>query len=293
MQYSYDTIIIGAGLFGSVIARTLRAAGQTVFMIDSDHAARGSKPAACLMKPSWLRAFTKKQREEQFRHLDELYGLKELDFATAGGVKLKVPWVDPAKVLAEKRVIDHWHYISDGPGGWWLMCEKDVHIAKNLVIAAGVWTSEVLKKVANTDMKCLPVDVRALAGKALLFPEASLDQPFIKPWAPFKQIVAFNRGDGLWAGDGSSIIAKNWTGEKSEAVDRRCFDAVSARHSWAAGSWDSRVPLFGLRPYVKAMNGNPAYLREHFPGLWVATGGAKNGTMGAAWCALELKEKFT
>ena len=25
-------------------------------------------------------------------------------------------------------------------------------------------------------------------------------------WAPYKQIVAFNRGDGLWAGDGTSHV---------------------------------------------------------------------------------------
>jgi hypothetical protein len=36
----------------------------------------------------------------------------------------------------------------------------------------------------------------------------------------------------------------------------------------------------------------PCYLAEVRPQLWVATGGAKNGTLAAAWCAHELVQKL-
>jgi hypothetical protein len=46
------------------------------------------------------------------------------------------------------------------------------------------------------------------------------------------------------------------------------------------------LPKTGHRPYVKGAQ--PCYLKEHASGLWVVTGGAKNGTIASGWAASEL-----
>jgi glycine/D-amino acid oxidase-like deaminating enzyme len=143
--------------------------------------------------------------------------------------------------------------------------------ARTVVVAAGIWTELLLPEVKQ----------RGLAGMAFLWPGEKIEVPFVRPWAPFKQIVAFNREDGLWAGDGTSIVWKNWSVKHEEATWRRCTSAVGVEAEPAR--------IFGVRPYHSM---KPCYLGEVRPRLWVATGGAKNGTLAAGWCAHELVEKL-
>jgi glycine/D-amino acid oxidase-like deaminating enzyme len=49
--------------------------------------------------------------------------------------------------------------------------------------------------------------------------------------------------------------------------------------------------LTGLRPYVPGAK--PCVLAEPHPGLWVVTGGAKNGTAAAGWAARKLSEALS
>jgi glycine/D-amino acid oxidase-like deaminating enzyme len=282
---AYDTIIIGGGLFGSVITRALKDIGQDVLVLDQGHQARGSSAAACLMKPSWLGALSKDQQRRCLTLLDDMYGVQDLIFKVGPG-KATVHWVPPKSILVgwgvREAIVSTIRRCDRG----WETYYKDggVDVARRLIVAAGVWTDDVLMKVHKYPLA--HTLVQAQAGLALLFPRTTV-LPEISPWAPYKQLVKFNRGDGAWAGDGSAIKEANWDAERHAKVRDRIV-----RYIHPEGIVPPPKELYGLRPYVKEMGGQPAYLREHAPDLWVATGGAKNGTIGAAWCATELKERF-
>lgn len=271
MPERYDVLVIGAGLFGSIIAKALRDQGRSVLVVDDARKDAGSRPAACLMKPSWFSGLGKDVYEPSLRLLDRLYGLQEIRFRVPAG-HVSVHWVDPAKVLQPSDAVHTVRAVRARPGiGWSAVC-SDVfgYHAKLIVVAAGIWSSLLA-----------PVNVVGQAGLALLWPGKTIKEPFVNVWAPYRQLVAFNRGDGLWVGDGTSV--RNWS-EKYRM-------ASMARSRRAAGMpKEDPVELFGYRPYVA--DAKPCVLKEIRSGLWVATGGAKNGTLVAGWCAHQLLEKL-
>ena len=260
-------VVVGGGLFGSIISRELRRQGADVMTIDAGRENAGSKPAACLMKPNWFSGLGKAITEPALELLDRNYGLQDITFHA--GTKLlpaTVHWVPPSLVLAEEVHRDRVTSVGEDH----VVTERRGRVeAELIVVANGVWASEL-------------IDVPGLKGRsgsAFLWPNARIKQPFIHPWAPYKQVVAFNRGDGLWVGDGRSIKPDNWTTEHSLESRGRCSGRVGMEPTAAS-------ELHGIRPYVA--DAKPAYLRQPSRRVWVATGGAKNGTLAAAWCAHEI-----
>ena len=271
-----DVIVIGSGLFGQIITAKLRKDGHEVAMVDSHRPNAGSKPAACLMKPSWFSSLGKRVYTPSLELLDDLYGVQDVEFKVVGA-STTVHWIDPATILCETPI--HMHVDKVGPGEIMvsggaaypdLAPEAPYFNATTIIVAAGVWSSELV-----------PVPgLRGLAGSAFRWPGAKIKEPFINPWAPYKQIVAFNRGDGAWVGDGSAIKQENWDEMRSHQAGRRCANAVGLPLPGA-------LELHGIRPYVPRVK--PCYLTFE-PGLVVATGGAKNGTIAAGWCAHKISE---
>lgn len=274
----YDVAVIGAGIFGSLITRALKKAGMSVVTIDAGLPSSGSRPAACLMKPSWFSSLGRETYEPALKKIDELVGVSEIAFKLLPTkAQATVYWADPAKVLLGVLdvdvVIGRVKQIVSTTIGYQLDLQDDDAIsAKRVVIAAGVWTPLLSE-----------VQVTGMAGTAWLWANEHIDQPLIQPWAPFKQIVAFNRGDGLWVGDGTSI--KRWNDNYRLGSKIRCMGAVKKSLSKKA---DEPRVLFGYRPYVSRTDGKPCLLQQTRPGLWVATGGAKNGTLAAGWAADQL-----
>lgn len=276
-----DTIVIGAGLFGSVIAAKLRYDGHDVVVIDSYEPNAGSKPAACLMKPSWFSGLGKEVHEPSLQLLDQLYGVMDLQFRV-GLVKTTVHWCKPSDILQVPEVDAKVMGVVPAAKGY------DVTVrylgtnrvgtfhAERVVVAAGIWSAELVP--LNTKMT-------GQMGMALLFTEQYIEEPFIHAWAPYRQLVAFNRGDGLWVGDGTAIKQENWDEAREREVMLRCQKALCNVGHPSEGMRSLR----GIRPYVK--DAKPCLLEELSPGLWVATGGAKNGTIAAGWCAHEIARR--
>jgi glycine/D-amino acid oxidase-like deaminating enzyme len=269
-----DAIVIGAGIFGSLITQALRQSGLEVFVVDARRDGAGSPPAACLMKPGWYSALGKDIYAPSLQKLDSLVGVQELTFRVNKLKSTTVQWCNPKRVLlpqidltaAVKR-------IDRAAGGWQVVFARaspfpEPVVAKLVVVAIGVWTPILFSEIK----------VEGQAGVAWLWPEEIIEEPFIEVWAPYKQIVAFNRGDGLWVGDGTSV--RNWNAGRREASRRRCVGALPQKPSTGP------IELFGYRSYVS--DSRPCLLRELKPGLWVATGGAKNGTLAAGWCADQI-----
>lgn len=277
----HDTIIVGAGLFGQVIAAHLRALGQDVLALDARAPRSGSQPSACLMKPSWFSGLGRSVYEPALEVLDRLYGVQELSFKLWPALRVdSVKWVDPTQVLSQEfegrlvRRVGH-GFVESGRG---LNLQR--HTARTVVVAGGVWTNHVLHSSGLPEIPGL----QGKMGLACVWAHHRIDEPFIRPWAPYKQLVAFNCGSlGLWVGDGTAIKPDNWTQARENQSIRRCTQAV--------GLEQEPHIMRGIRPYVPGAK--PCYLEQVVPGVWVATGGAKNGTIAAGWCAHRLGEELT
>lgn len=271
----HDAVIIGGGLFGQVIARGLRRQGRDVLVLDNREADAGSRPAACLMKPSWFSSLGKDVYDPALHILDELYGLCDLEFVTRPKlVRVKVHWVPPSEILGGRARNAQAVRVDSGL----VVLETGEAITTRLVVvAAGIWTERLLPQYRQVGQK----------GVAFRWSDAHIPQPFIQPWAPYRQLVAFNRGDGLWVSDGTAIKAENWTLERLDVSRLRATKSVS-RH--IAGRWPSDI-MTGIRPYAKGHK--PCLLEEveGMRGVWVASGGAKNGTLAAGYCAHIIRER--
>lgn len=289
----HDAIVVGAGLFGQIITKALRAQGRDVLLLDGKRRLAGSGPAACLMKPSWFSSLGKRVYDPSLRLLDDIYGIQELEFDLRPKVlkqariariaRCLVSWVDPSEILGP---VAHYAQVeSVGPG--WVQTPAARLEAKLVIVAAGIWTERLLPQYPQVGQR----------GIAFLWTGLCLARPFIQPWAPYRQLVAFNRGDGIWVGDGISIKMENWTDERERQSLERCREALDiatmrkGHKPKGEGLFHRAVPivLHGIRPYAKGHS--PCLIEEVSPGLWVASGGAKNGTLAAGYCAHVIRER--
>lgn len=264
-----DIAVVGGGLFGSIIARAFE--GRNVAVFDDAQPTAGSRPAACLLKPSWYSSLGKEVYQPALKLLDEFYGVADLRFATRLG-KVVVHWCDPKQILQPPTHRVRVSSVTRRNDSFVVRADKE-YLAKTVIVTAGIWTPLLVPMLGTR--------LIGQAGVAFLWPEETVEKPFIKVWAPYRQLVVFNRGDGVWAGDGTAIRAENWSAKYDNACAVRCSTAFPAK--------SERRRLFGVRPYA---NVSPCYLKEHSPGLWVATGGAKNGTIAAGWCADQLRKRL-
>lgn len=281
----HDAIVIGAGLFGQVIAAQLRSLGMETMLVDNAEPKAGSLPSASLMKPSWFANMGAQYTDPALKLLDRIYGVHELKFKVGPAKIGGVMWCDPRQIMVPEAVLADVAWVDRGVVSLrergdpqrqprYQTERRVIHKAKLIVVAAGVWSS-----------KLLPVPgLTGKMGAAVRYKDTQIGEPFIRPWAPYKQLVAFNLGPDLWVGDGSAIKPENWTEERQAKTVERC--------SILGHRPGSRI-LIGTRPYVpkKYLNGQPCYLEEREPWLWIATGGAKNGTIAAGWCAHEIGKR--
>lgn len=272
-----DAIIIGAGLFGATIARALQAQGRSVTVFDDNRPLSGSGPSGCLMKPSWFSGMGKHVTEPALELLHRLYNVRTVEFRVHPlKVMAKSLWIPNREVLdrADLNVVST-RVTRVLPGTTAPVVELNSEhfwTAPLVVIAAGFWSS-------------LLTPVPGLVGKqGVSFSwRAQVKEPSIRPWAPYKQTVVFNDSDGtVWGGDGSAIKPENWTCER----EGECVARVARSAGLPPLLAVSRV---GIRPFVKSAG--PCLVENRGNGLWVATGGAKNGTVAAGWAAYRIAKE--
>lgn len=266
----YDVCVIGAGLFGQIIAAKLRSLSAYVLLLDVGKKGAGSPPAACLMKPGWFAAMGREVYDPALETLDDLYGLRNVEFSFHGK-RTNLHWVPPSEILSKEFTKCEVTRIRKG-------CVTtnlgDIR-AKHIVVAAGIWSRDLVPGMP---------EIIGKAGVSFTWSHRQIAQPFIKLWAPYKHLTAFNiTDDEVWVGDGRTILDRNWR----EYHTRECLIRCSKEAGLPA---NEATPIYGIRPYVKTSR--PCYLKFHEPGIWVATGGAKNGTIAAAWCANELEHQL-
>lgn len=275
-------VVVGAGLFGSVIAAHLRTLGHEVTVVADQREGMGSTPAACLMKPSWASSMSSEDYDAAVNLLSALYGVKLLEFDTPPfRAIVTAHWVDPKTVLQEP---DRLAKVLDWGEGWVELGNAATGIrgemltAEHVIFATGQWAGDFTTGLELTGK----------GGWSFLVEGELEGRGLIQPWAPYKQLVAFQIDPkNIWVGDGSALKAESMTFERAQASRERCLKALHNRLK-PLGS-RRVVELKGFRPYVKGLK-EPACIRPVGPRQTVVTGGAKNGTLGAAWAARRIGE---
>lgn len=291
-------IVIGAGLFGQIIARGLKEQGHEVLILDNKQPEAGSPPAACLIREEWCGKLGAGVYESSMKWLERRYVTyskelvqfpnRTLDHAQKGK-RISCTWYDPNQLMpyqaytiaVDKVTLDYGGsvvvsgMVPNMVDGVLSTHHRESTKADLVVVAAGVWSQELVPWV--------DLGITGKAGIAYLYPDV-MQPGFIVPWAPYKQIVGFHRGDGYWISDGSAILRKNFSEERKQQSFERC--ALTPKEAKECLNFQT---LFGIRPYTKEL---PCFCREVAPKLWVAVGARKNGTLLGAYCAKKIQESL-
>ncbi len=262
-------VIVGAGLFGSMAAKACRMAGHTVTIIDDGRPSSGSRPAACLMKPTWLMNLGPLAKPG-LESLGRMYHIMNLEFTTWMNIKVPIQWVDPKTILERYPTVETVQWIGNG-----VVETSHRRFYGHVLVATGCWANELINGIE---------EVKRLTGVALTY-SGERDKPVITSYAPFKQAISFVRDLGTtWFGDGTAILAKNWGTEYIEQSIRRAEQLHGLKEDRLFAQ------CIGERPIVKSHQG----LFEQVSGkTWVVTGGGKNGTVLAAYYAKKFVEAIS
>lgn len=269
-----DTIVIGAGIIGATVTAALRKRGLDVLNLDDGRPLSGTAPSGGHLRPSWFGGMGKEQYEPAMQLLDETWRLKEETLSLWPlGNKVTVYRVDTDQVIRSERTqgrVTGVRCLQNFPIVTWDSGEERCRL---LVVSAGAWCHELLSEIKTTAKQGVSFRI-----------QGTLEQPLIRPWAPYKQVVCHQQGEHeIWAGDGSAILPQNWTVKRTQECYGRCLDALGINKD----STSFRA-LTGLRPYADKPKEEPCLLKQLGPRAWVATGAGKMGTIAAGFVACKL-----
>lgn len=300
MQDRYDVVIIGAGLFGQTIRKMAQGLGMSTLTIDDDRSMSGSKPAGCLIKPSWLASMSKPDQNLGMAALEKYWGVNQLEFRAGmmGATKRVSVWqVPPDRILAMPpdlravvRGLTRFNDVNvqvqlEFGGG--MASHVSAVSARHVVVATGM-SAESLVQTSGYLCHFPKMELKGKAGASFRVPDRMMLENIIRPWAPYKQIVAYAMPEmpspTIWVGDGSTVKPENLDANRLLDSERRCLGVVGL------SAWPQLSRRIGVRPYANTY-GKPCYFEQWGP-ITVVTGGAKNGTIAAAWAAAQLEEQW-
>src|SRR5690606_3724879 len=250
-------------------ARLARARGIPVTVVDSGEAWAASPASGCVLAPSWLSSLTRAQINVAMDVLEELFTVHALDFRTnLVKARFAARRVETAEVLVEPGVRAR---VGRGQKGCVERGGGGELGGDGVLVAAGIGAADLVPAPP----------IRALWGASLRFPDATLPEPRLHMYAPYRQAVSFQMANGgVWFGDGTALVTGTWQREADERAKRTIARAEDL--------FDLRGPVgrSGARPYVEGHKAG--YFYKAAPRVWVSTGGAKNGTVLAAAQAAEF-----
>lgn len=276
-----DVVVVGGGLFGSAAYHALERAGCDVLMVDDMRLGRGSEPAGCLMKPSWLSSLSKEQILQSMDQLDELYGVESVPFnlLPTRSLALDIKRVRPSQVLAPKKFHRYSKVVSVAQVNKVVSvrtADDTYFYAKHVILACGQWGNQLAPTLA----------VKAQWGWSFLWDKVWPGPGILQPWAPYRQLIGFQIEPSLvWSGDGTALKAESFTNDRLAVSLNRVASALG----YSVEQDGPRV-LAGGRPYAERTPGLPCVF-EQDRRIFLINGGAKNGTIAAGWCAAELVKR--
>lgn len=268
-----DCIVVGCGIIGATIALALRAQGREVTIFDANKLKAGTTPSGGHLKPSWFGGMSKQDYEPAMELLDNVWGLKEEQFKIWPVGSTTVFRVDTDVVKKTQYTAASVTNINlQAAVPMVTLSTGEAHKCRLLIVATGVWAAGFFPEIKIT----------AKQGVSFRF-NGTLLRPFIKPWAPFKQVVAHQQASNeIWVGDGSAILESNWTTERTAQCQTRCKSTLGK----VASALPSQT-LVGLRPYVESGK-DPCLFKQVSPRCFVVTGAGKSGTIAAGWSARKI-----
>lgn len=286
-----NVIVVGGGLFGSVITKVLRSRGVEVTVIDSDDKLAGWKAAGIVLVPSRIpmtlnaairkeydpeSTYTKPERTAGVNLLRALYpGHRAVELVSDNALRTVPAYVfSPAEVIVEPDI--------DG---------EVVQVQGNMVMV----------KYANGDMQAFPADAVIVAagyqtkkllpaldivprvGVSFVWPGQLRNEAFDRMKYPGEAIVGINQNRfEAWGEDGIRAAPHLLKPER----EARTKERIAAR--LGLNPEEAIRRNIGVRPQVK---GCPRGLvKELEPGLWVSTGGCAQGIFMAALHAVVIAE---
>lgn len=274
MTRKQNIIVVGNGLFGSIAVTLCRQAGHDVTVIADDRPMMASKASGCVLAPSWLSSLDGRQIETAMEVLAQLYPLHDLEFKTNLLKTFRAKRVSLDDVLVPADIVGKVTWVGDGEVKVAGEVVKSRNLKGKVLVATGVWAKELIADMPN---------VRGLYGASVVFRGVQMDGPKIHAYAPYKQAVGFNlHKKSVWFGDGTALVESTWVKERNERVS----NTVNRGHLMLSGTQgvNARYTVTeGARPYVEGHK--QGFFKRISPKTWVSTGGAKNGTVLAAWQA--------
>lgn len=246
-----QVIIIGAGIFGSVLARALsQYVDVDVTMVDSGEPLAASKAAGCVIKREWAKGLS----DDEFKQ-----ALHDLKYLYEGGVVEHgngFYTIDPRVICCEPFINDR--IVSVDPESGVAYSEIMRKYEGILYVAAGYHTTRLIPGL----------NMKGGMGSALIC-EGEVEGVRVDSYLPYKQNVWFTRQDGkVWFGDGTAIKHANYRPHHTTATAQRA----------EAQGLSVIETLHGVRPYLNQEPGKPGFYRKLSDKCVVATGGAKIGS---------------
>jgi glycine/D-amino acid oxidase-like deaminating enzyme len=272
-----DALIIGGGITGCTVAKSFLNQNRKVMIIDDDSNLAGSKASGGHFMKSWVSGLPTQDYDKSVERLDDLWGVTDEKYMVYPKKKLVT-----VSRLSYSKVRDNSIFTIgrvtkiNKDEEFPVVTYKGLHNqilldvkTRLLVVCAGVWSSELL----HLDEK-----IQSKKGVAFKY-DMKLKRPFIKPWAPYKQVVGHQETKStVWIGDGSSILEKNWSRKRTSECWERC-----SNHLGLENQQPTEV-IHGLRPYCKSGN-DPCICKQVKPNIWIVTGAGKLGTISSGWAS--------
>jgi glycine/D-amino acid oxidase-like deaminating enzyme len=300
-------LIVGAGIFGMVLAKVLKSEGYEIHVADDNREGSGSSAAGCLMKPSWVSELSKEQYSESMSTLESIVNVKDVPFLSSfsfGKFSVNAPklvtdvrFTNPEELLGRVEGIqfhdgeivriaqegNKFTAIMNDPSWGYSGTAFD-----KVFVCAGVWSRVLVRRfiTENSHRLC---DLTGMTGASVRWSPAELSSGHMSFYTPYKQAVVFNIARGVvWGGDNCTVSSDKYNEEFKCRTVERCMNLVIAKGSHKTKDFESlrQQVTVGHRPFVK--HALPSLVEEIIPGLWVNTGGAKNGTLAAGWAANKI-----
>lgn len=279
MKLDADVIVVGAGFCGVACTLEAERRGAKVLLIDWVHPFAASRAASGYVAQSWYKGAAQ-QRALCGLELAESHGVR-FDWTGADQVRTdgtrttKADWgvFDPLQFLDLRMPDGHATVTSVRATSFGAIANTPGSSLKanHVVLAVGAGTDKLLKNSALP-----PIGVTGLGGRGILFSGKAPSRTLLKQTNPFHSYAVRPWGDGFRVGE----TIEHDAGKASTYVDKmlRATQPLVDAHARPTGE------LWGLRPVCA----NGPIITEITPGIVVATGGGRVGSLLAFWAATEV-----
>lgn len=307
-----DVVIIGCGLVGGMTAKYLRKQGLEVVVVDDENLMSGSKCSFGVWKEGWVNKVIKEEYKDGKDLLDEFGGgITETEFIIKPKPYKSRSMVDKyiVKKTLKREIFNHVHCelimkellvvrgkVDSIEGNRVTVIknkkDKEVIVAKLIVVAAGVWTTDILlENGLNIDLPYLDFQWGSV------FRLKGLDLPLenqLREWSPYKHSLYFRTSfNTAIFGDGVTVKNPKENDERLKVNSDRILihmGELLGSRKYGGNIVDIQE---GYRPYLnkeKTMTGK--FVNRHSDWVISATGGAKNSVVLCGHMAKEVWRLF-